>query len=262
MRKFSEKAFIVTGAGSGIGSYVAEYLAREGAALVLVDRNGEGLEKVAETVSAVGGICEIIDNDVTDQATNKHMVDICEDRFGRIDGFMPFAGIIRFADILDVLPEQWDLVLGINLRAVFFSTQFVARHMIDKGYSGSIVLVSSTSAHGPRPNNVEYGVSKSAIDYLTRTFALRLAAHDIRVNAISPGVVLTPMWVQVDKERGREQGLNPGEVTHQTIEKIPMKRSCKPEEIVGLVAFLVSDEAGYVTGQIIEIDGGFKLANI
>ena len=129
------------------------------------------------------------------------------------------------------------------------------------GEGGSIVNLSSTSAHGARPNNVDYGVSKLGVDHVTRTLALEYAPAKVRVNAVSPGVVDTPMWQDVDLNRGAHLGLEPGELTQKMVDTIPMHRVAQPEEIAALVAFLLSDEAEYITGQVIEIDGGFKLGN-
>ena len=163
--------------------------------------------------------------------------------------------------IQEVTREEGEAVVALNLTSVFFLVREVAEAAKAAGRGGSIVNLSSTSAHGARPNNVDYGVSKIGIDHLTRTLALEYAPSQIRVNAVSPGVTDTAMWRAVDLHRGAYLGMKPGELTAKMVEAIPMKRVAQPGEIASLVAWLLADESAYMTGQIIEIDGGFKLGN-
>ena len=261
MTQLPERVFIVTGAASGIGRAVAVGAARQGARVVLVDMNEAGLQETARSIQEAGGRCAVQADDVTHPDYPARTVSFARSQFGRIDGCVPCAGMIRIRPLQLVTRDEWESVLTLNLTSVFFLAREVAEAATRDGNGGSIVTLSSTSAHGARPNNVDYGVSKLGIDHLTRTLALEYAPANVRVNAVSPGVTATPMWSQVDRDRGAHLGLAPGELTRKTVSQIPMGRVAQPSEIAALVCFLLSDAARYVTGQVIEIDGGFKLAN-
>lgn len=260
-RRLEGRAYIVTGAASGIGRAIAIRVAAEGGNVVLADLNEVGLRAAASFVEENGGRCVALPGDVTDEHHPARAVGLAQAEFGRIDGCVPAAGIIRIRSIPEVKREEWQQILALNLTAGFFLDREVAEAARAAGEGGSIVNLSSTSAHGARPNNVDYGVSKLGVDHVTRTLALEYAPAKVRVNAVSPGVVDTPMWQDVDLNRGAHLGLEPGELTQKMVDTIPMHRVAQPEEIAALVAFLLSDEAEYITGQVIEIDGGFKLGN-
>ena len=259
--KLDDRAYVVTGAASGIGRAVAEEISHLGAGVILADRDEAGLMSTAHDIEADGGRCAVVPGDVTEPGHPEMMVATCQREFGRIDGLIPAAGRIIIRSIPEVKREEWESVLGLNLTATFFGAREVAEAIVAEGHSGSIVTISSTSAHGARPNNIDYGVSKIGVDHVTRTMAMHYAQAGIRVNAVSPGVFDTPMWHSVDRDRGAQLGLAPGEVTQRMVEAIPMGRLGNLQEIARLIIYLLSDDAAYVTGQIIEIDGGFKLAN-
>ena len=259
--RLEEHVYVVTGAASGIGRAVAARICVEGGAVVAADIDEAGLRDTAILIEENGGRCAPLPADVTAADFPERAVALAVAELGRVDGCVAAAGIIKIRAIAEVTREEWEQVLGLNLTSVFFLDRAVAEQAKAAGRGGSIVNLSSTSAHGARPNNVDYGVSKLGIDHVTRTLALEYAPSHIRVNAISPGVIDTPMWRSVDRNRGAHLGLDPGELTRQMVDAIPMHRVAQPEEIAALAAFLLSAEAEYVTGQVVEMDGGFKLAN-
>ena len=260
--RFQDKVVVVNGAAGGMGRALAHRIAREGGKLVLSDLDQAQLETLVQELKLDPAQVAIHAESVVKPSAGESLVQIAMTRFGRIDGFVPFAGIIKFGNVLEAAPEQWDQVLNTNLRGTFFHLQAVGRALVRQNQGGAVVLISSTSSGGPRPNNAEYGVSKAGINHLTGTFALELAAVGARVNAICPGVISTAMWQQVDADRGAILGLPPGELTKTMESEIPMGRVGTPEEVASLIAFLLADDSSYVTGQIITIDGGYKLNHV
>lgn len=255
------RAFIVTGAGAGIGRATALRITDLGGAALIVDLDEGALRETGKGIQDRGGRSAQLAEDVTDPDHPARAVTACVDAFGRIDGCVPCAGRILIRAIRDVRREEWESLLTLNLTTVFFTAREVAERIRSDQHAGAMVLISSTSAHGARPNNVDYGVSKIGVDHVTRTLAAEYAADGIRVNAVSPGVVDTPMWQQIDVDRGAHLGLEPGELTRKMVETIPMHRLCPPEELGGVIARLLTDEFAYATGQVFEVDGGFKLTN-
>lgn len=257
-----DKVYVVTGAAGGLGSTVAAHLAAAGARLLLSDRDRGPLERVMATLGLAADRAAIEAGDVADAAFGRRLGQAALDRFGRLDGGVSAAGVIFFSPVLELPAEHWDTTMQVNLRGTFFFVQGIARAMIDGGIpGGSIVTISATSANGPRPNNADYGASKQAVEHVTRTFALDLAPRQIRVNAVSPGVIPTAMWEKVDRERGELLGLAAGELTKAMAAKIPLGRIGRTEEIADAVLFFLSDRASFATGQVLTVDGGFNLAN-
>ncbi|MEO6847480.1 MAG: SDR family NAD(P)-dependent oxidoreductase [Chthoniobacterales bacterium] len=259
MNRFDGKVIVITGAAGGLGKALALLIAREGGMLLLSDRSEDSLKEIEVEISKFALSPHLFVANACDEDFGKALTEVALKKFGRIDGFVPCAGMIRFSALSEITPAQWDDTMNLNLRSTFFSLQCVSQVMIAEGKGGSIVTISSTSGNGPRPNNADYGVSKAGINHLTRTFALELASHGIRVNAVSPGVIETAMWRQVDRERGTLLGLPAGQLSQKMAKEIPLGRIGRPEEVADLIAFLLSDQATYITGQIITIDGGFEL---
>lgn len=252
------KVALVTGAGSGIGKAVALRLAREGADLVVADLNGESAEATAEGVKALGRSALPVRVNVSDVTQLQAMVDAAVKRFGRIDILVPCAGVVRMQRALDVTEADWDRIYSVNVKGTFFTDQLVAKEMVKQG-GGAIVNISSISGRGPRPLQVHYASSKAAVISITQSLAAALAPQGVRVNAICPGIVETPMWDQIDREMSEQFGASPGDLRKQRLASIPLGRLETAEDVANVVAFLVSPDAGYITGQTLNVDGGFQM---
>lgn len=241
--KLSQKVAIVTGATQGIGLACAQRLVAEGAKVMLVDIKPEG-EQAAVTL---GGQARFFAADVSQKADVDALVAATMREFGRIDILVNNAGVTCAADFLDVTEEDFDRVMRINLKSMFLCSQAVAREMV-KQHSGCIINMSSVNAELAIPNQVPYVVSKGAINQLTKVMALNLVNHGIRVNGIGPGTILT--------ELAKKAVMASPESRQTILSRTPMGRCGEPEEVAAIAAFLASDDASYMTGQTIYVDGG------
>ncbi len=264
------KAAIVTGAGQGIGRAVALRLGREGANLVVADINMQTAEQVTDEIKTLGRRAVACSVNVSRLSEIKSMVDSAVTKFGRIDILVNAAGVAQTGRFLDLTEEQWDRVIDTNLKGTTFCVQAVGRRMMDqvpeqvmveraadRSY-GKIVNFSSISGRRGRAEQVPYAASKAAIISITQSAALAFAPF-INVNAVCPGVVPTPMWDQIDRDRGRLAGVGPGESMKAFVERTPLKRPGRPEDVAGVVAFLCSPDSDYMTGQTLNVDGGFEM---
>lgn len=267
----AERTAIVTGAGQGIGRAVALRLAREGANVVVADINAQNAGKVAEEIRAVErrALSSVVD--VANMSNIHSMVERTIVEFGQIDILVTAAGVAQTGLFLDLTENDWDRVLDTNLKGTTFCVQSVGRQMInqipqeikstgraDKSY-GKIVNFSSISGRRGRADQAPYAASKAAIISVTQSAALAFAPY-INVNAVCPGVVPTPMWDQIDRDRARIAGLAPGEAMKAFVERIPLKRPGNADDIAGVVAFLCSPDSDYMTGQTLNVDGGFEMS--
>ncbi len=269
--RFSDKLAIVTGAGRGIGRAVALRLAREGADIVAADINPETAEQTAGDALALDRRARSYALNVAHPAQIESMVGRTIVEFGRIDILVNAAGIAQTTPFLELTEDEWDRVIDVNLKGTVFCMQAASRQMIrqippeaiaagraERCY-GKIVNFSSISGRRGRSVQMAYAASKAAIISVTQSAALALSPYNINVNAVCPGVVPTPMWEQIDRDRGRIMGAQPGEAMKAFIEKIPLQRAGSVDDVAAAVAFLCSADADYITGQTLNVDGGFEM---
>ena len=246
--KLAGRRALVTGAAQGIGLACAQEMAREGADVALVDRDEAGVLAAAEAIAAetgrkaIGIACDVADADAARAAVAR-----AGEALGVIDVLVNNAGILRPGDILTTTLEDFDAVMAVNVRAVFVIGQAVAQALVAAGQPGVIINMSSVNAVLAIPGQVPYVTSKGAINQLTKTMALGLADHGIRVNAIGPGTIATEILKGVFKDEAAKRGV---------LARTPLKRIGEPREIGRVAVFLASDDASYMTGQTIYPDGG------
>ena len=287
-RRLAGKTAIVTGAGQGIGKGIALYLAGEGADIAVAEYNEETAAATAAEVEQSGRRALACPLDISDAGSVSGMVDEVASRFGHVDILVNNAGVVQTKPMLDLTEEDWDRVINVNLRGTFFCLQAVARRMIDQAPDdlkksqvptdvfsmdagepeqtprsvescGKIVNLASISGRRGRPLSTHYAASKAAIISVTQSAALALAPYNINVNAVAPGVVPTPMWEAIDQDRAALFDARPGEAMAAFIRTIPLQRASSPRDIAAAIAFLCSSEADYITGQTLNVDGGYEM---
>jgi len=252
MSRFTDRVAIVTGAAQGIGAATATLLADQGAAVAVVDLTAERAQPVADAITGAGGRAIAVGADVSDPAAVKQMVDGTLEAFGQLDILVNNAGITR-DDLLFKMPkENWDAVIATNLTSLFLCCQAASAPMVKAKY-GRIVSLSSRSALGNR-GQVNYAAAKAGVQGITATLSLELGAFGITVNAVAPGFIATAM---TDATATRV-GFDPAEYQKLASEQIPLRRVGQPEEVASVIAFLASDEASYVSGQTLYINGGAR----
>ena len=248
MQRLHDRVAIVTGSAQGIGLAIAKRLVDEGARVLLCDLDTERVADAARGLDATGARARTHAGDVSRKATALALVDAAVGAFGRLDILVNNAGITHAAEFLDLEEADYDRVLAVNLKSMFLCGQAAARRMVAQKTGGAIVNLSSVNAVLAIPNQVPYVVSKGGINQLTKVMALALAPHRIRVNGIGPGTIATEM--------AKKAVLGSEESKRKILSRTPMGRLGEPEEIATVAAFLVSDDASYLTGQTIYPDGG------
>jgi len=252
----ADRVAVVTGAGSGIGKATALALAREGARVAVVDVDGAAAKATADAVAELGPRSVALETDVGDLVAIDRMVQAVVAAFGAIDVLVNNAGVTRRAYIMDLTEQDWDRIMRVNAKGVFFCLQRVAREMIPRR-RGSIINVASIAGKGyAGTSNAIYAASKGSVISLTRTAAQQLARHDINVNAICPGVTVTALSEANVAVRARDEGLSVEEMTRRRNALIPLGRANDPEDVAALAVFLASPAARNITGQSLNVDGG------
>jgi 3-oxoacyl-[acyl-carrier protein] reductase len=237
---------IVTGAGNGIGAATARRLAQEGARIAAIDLSAEDLDATVRSIGNAGGEAVALVGDVSRAEEIAELVERVRERFERIDILINNAGINRDAMAAKLTEDQWDAVLDVNLKGSFLCAQAVQPAMRARN-DGRVVNTASIAALG-NIGQSNYAASKAGLIGLTRTLALEWSRYGIRVNCVAPGGTETRMTAGI-----------PDEIRERVTSRIPLKRMAKPEEIAAVHAFLVSDDASYITGQVIFVDGGLSI---
>ncbi|WP_027308993.1 3-oxoacyl-[acyl-carrier-protein] reductase [Caloramator sp. ALD01] len=241
------KVAIITGAARGIGKATAEKFLKEGASVVICDINQEQVDTAVNELKAISENVIGVKVDVTNRAEVDEMVRLTVEKFGKVDCLVNNAGITADNTLLKMTEAEWDRVIDINLKGVFNCGQAVAKVMVDQG---SGVILNATSVVGLYGNygQTNYAATKWGVIGMTKTWAKELGKKGIRVNAVAPGFILTPMTEKM-----------PEKVLEMMKDKAPLKRLGMPEDIANAYAFLASDEASFITGAVLSVDGGIVL---
>jgi len=245
--KLKGRVALITGAAQGIGKSIALLLAKNGADIVVSDINFERAEETAKEIESIGSQAMAIKVDVANLKNVEQMVEAILEKFGKIDILVNNAGITRDKLILRMTEEDWDAVLNVNLKGTFNCTKVVVRHMA-KQRSGKIVSIASVVGEMGNAGQANYSASKAGVIGLTKTIAREFAQRGINVNAIAPGYIETPMTE-----------ILPEKVKEELKSLIPMERLGKPEDVAEAVLFLVSEESNYITGQVLNVNGGIYM---
>jgi len=243
--RFASRAAVVTGAGQGIGREIARQLAREGASVLLNDRDEDLARDAARAIEAEGGVASAAGGDVSDVATTRGLVERAVASYGRLDVAVANAGITLHCDFLDYRPEDFDRLLAVNLRGSFFLAQAAARQFRQQGTPGRILFLSSVTGHMAIRQMAPYGMTKAALEALARNLSLEMAPHGITVNTVAPGATVTPRTVS---DAAWEQAW---------AEATPDGRVATVADVAAVALFLLSDAASHVTGQSLVVDGGW-----
>jgi len=244
-KKFTGKTAIITGAGQGIGFEIARQMAAGGAAVLINDINPSLAKKAAEQIAAEGGRCNSLPGDASDINFIQHMVDTAVEQSGSLDIAIANAGITLFEGFLTYPPESLQSVMNLNLQGSFFLAQKAANQMIKQQSGGRIMFMSSVTGHQAHKNLVAYGMTKAALEMLAKGLVVELSPYQITVNTVAPGATLT------------ERTLEDAEYKNTWSRITPMGRPATVEDVANAVLFLVSPDAGHITGQNLIVDGGW-----
>jgi 3-oxoacyl-[acyl-carrier protein] reductase len=245
-KTFENQVAVVTGAGEGIGFAIAQQLARLGASIVLNDVNAASAQEAAATIRADGGVCHSEGGDVSSVRVVRGLVEKAVSAFGRVDMAVCNAGITSWGDFFEYKPEEFDKVMGVNLRGSYFLAQAAARQMRAQKSGGRIVLTSSVTGHQAIRNLSAYGMTKAALEMMARNLVIELSPYGITINAVAPGPTRTP----------RNMADDPDYDVHWS-SVVPVERIAEPVEMANAVLFFLSPDASFITGQTLIVDGGW-----
>jgi 3-oxoacyl-[acyl-carrier protein] reductase len=246
MLRLEGKTAIITGAGRGIGKAIAKKFLLEGARVLLCDIVPERLEQTTLELATFGEVHNLV-GDVSRATSCDAVVQKTLDTFGQVDILVNNAGIAVFAPFLEHSEEAWDQTINVNLKSMFLLSQRVAREMVARGGGGAIVNMASTNGLMGERDLLAYNVSKAGVILLTKTLAIELAEHNIRVNCVAPGLIRTELAI----EGGSDETF-----LKDYLPKIPLRRQGTPQEVANVFAYLASDEASFITGETVVVDGG------
>jgi meso-butanediol dehydrogenase/(S,S)-butanediol dehydrogenase/diacetyl reductase len=249
------KVAIVTGAGQGIGRSIARRLAQDGFAIAIVDINPNALEIVKKEIEDQGGQALALKADLTRVDEIQNVINRAAE-WGEVSVLVNNAGRVLITPFLEINEAEWDAILTLNLKTVFFATQSAAKQMKN---GGRIINLSSISGRSGRSDQAHYAAAKCAVISLTQSAALAFASQGITINAVCPGVVDTPMTTGIHEVRASALGITPEESLARMIAKIPLGRLETTEDVAGVISFLCSPDAAYITGQTLNVDGGMEM---
>lgn len=252
MSRLQGKVAVVTGAARGIGAATAKRLAQDGAMVGVLDLKEEACQEVVEQIRAAGGEAIAVGCNVADAAQVEQAVDTVVGQFGRLDILVNNAGVLRDNLLFKMSEDDWDTVMNVHLKGSFLASRAAQKHMVAQRF-GKIVNTSSTSALGNR-GQANYSAAKAGLQGFTKTLAIELGPFNINVNAVAPGFIATDMT----KATAERVGIDFEENKKLAAERIPLRRVGLPEDVANVIAFLVSDDASYVSGQVIYVNGGSR----
>ena len=256
LKRLNGKHALLTGAGGGIGLAVTAAYLSEGARCTAVDLGAEPSDGLRALQSRFPNALHYVRANVAAALSIAEMMSSAHERFGATDVLFNNAAVFTLAPLLDATEAEYQRVFDVNVKGMFFVMQAVLRQMVDAGVNGSVINMASQAGRRGEALVSHYCASKAAVISYTQSAALAMAAHRIRVNAISPGVIDTPMWQNVDAMFARHEGLKPGEKKIAVGKAVPLGYMGAPEDIAGAAVFLASDAASYITAQTLNVDGG------
>lgn len=249
------KVAVVTGAAQGIGRAIAHRLSQDGFAIAIVDINADALDGVKKEIEERGGHALALKADLTKLEDIQSVITQSAE-WGQLSVLVNNAGRVLISPFLEITEKEWDAIMTLNLKTVFFAIQFAVRHMHD---GGRIINLSSISGRSGRSDQAHYAAAKCGVISLTQSAALSFASQGVTVNAVCPGVVDTPMTTGIHEIRASALGITPEESLARMIAKIPLGRLEKTEDVAGAVSFLCSPDAAYITGQALNVCGGMEM---
>lgn len=247
---------IVTGAGQGIGHAIALRLSQDGMKLVLADLQGDAVEQVAEEIRSHGGNAIALSLNILSADDRQRMIETALSTFQRLDALVNNAGVQRIAFPLEVSEQHWDIVMDVNAKATYFCCQLALKQMMEQRHGRIVNIASIAGKMASTTYHPIYNVSKAAVLAMTKTLALYSASYGVRVNAVCPGMIETPMQDGIDREVAHMTGQQPDEIRAERNGRIPLGYMGSGADAAAIVSFLVGPDSRYMTGQALNADGG------